>query len=1138
MAPASPILSRSASPRGLSPAPARETPPQKLLRAPSIWGPAIAALAVFVLVSTAFATGTVRPAPPPAPTPRPGEPRPTPDTRPSLSIGGFVLQPPVSPRRSPVAPAPARQAEDPTASRAQPGDLRQPLTERTRSDRREPTVYQSARHRLRSACAAARPRAPLPGPLRRAPAPNRVVPVPSPGQRSSTVRWTTCRLPPGPLRSAAPPRRKPLETALRVDPGASVADRSGSPGSGSRNSDPRTRPAHVTRASRDVVDGPGVGSSAILAAAVLVAVFARPAVSTFEIQRRDRLPPSARFVTFAYEFLLNRAPDATGLATYQRMFDEQGPEAVAAALAQSQEFRDKTATSPAGGSQDRTAAADSIPSRVVSAYEAGITEQLSSSDSLGRIGFVCLIGVCLLAIGWLRNATRQASSAEDDSRIYLPARYIVGLFAALASMAWVTNDLLLGAFGAARFTYIEWLSQVTTVAGSRGLTNVWTPYPQGAQDLIVGLAAVANVVAASLASDVWTSFSVFRILFQFVFLLLPSVLTVAVVASLGRRISSATATLAALGAAFSIAPMYYGFLSANVTDPLPVLLALVAVWCLARERHALAGFAIGAGAALKLFPLLLLPVALVFVDSWKARLRMLIATVVVVLAVFLPPALANVDIFLSPIRWQSGRPAWESLYAFTNWVIAAPHEFRAPYFVDISVGDGFGWVFWGITPRISALVAAVPAGPLRWENLVSFAGAVLIVLVCFTARNRSMLSLVRWCLFSLAGFLFWSTGWSPQYELYVVPFVLLAVRPAGVGLVAALLLEGLTLLEYPVLLPWAYFYGGSVVWIMWAALVGRYILLAWLCVYVVQTEAGLDALSRVGRDRCSRGRTRATARRLFRPSRCCCLPSLQARPPRLERVTAWAQDRHSNQPTPPRLTWIGHFLRATSSLRRVMHRPGPDSRWSTTTRPGSGPSFNVSAAGRSSAIPRRVASPGTALLSQATQRAVLQWSAVTGQVESANVLDLMHEQGLDDDLLRRYQIPPPTDVDEAGLPYETIAARRLEWLDARPAIKKKYCEAPGGADPLVLWGLPTSTAINVSSVGTVYVVRTQRAAFQEWVDGAPWAAPGEVTVVLAGDLAKDFALLPPDSVVPGRPRPLRHTSPSRLPPQNSPVSRK
>lgn len=153
-------------------------------------------------------------------------------------------------------------------------------------------------------------------------------------------------------------------------------------------------------------------------------------------------------------------------------------------------------------------------------------------------------------------------------------------------------------------------------------------------------------------------------------------------------------------------------------------------------------------------------------------------------------------------------------------------------------------------------------------------------------------------------------------------------------------------------------------------------------------------------------------------------------------------------------------------------------------------------------------------LSQATQRAVLQWSPVTGQVEFANVLDLMHDENRDDDLRADKQIPPPQEVDDAGLPYEVIAARRLAWLDARPAIKAKYCGAPGGADPIQLWGLPTSKAVNMSDVGEVYVLRTQRAAFQEWVNGADWAAPGEVTVVLGGDLAKEFSLLPAEALTP------------------------
>ena len=459
-------------------------------------------------------------------------------------------------------------------------------------------------------------------------------------------------------------------------------------------------------------------------------------------------------------------------------------------------------------------------------------------------------------------------------------------------------------------------------------------------------------------------FSVFRILFQFAFLLLPSVLTVAVVASLGRRISPATATIAALGAAFSIAPIYYGFLSANAMEPLPALLALLAVWCLTKDRPTLAGVAIGAGAALKLFPLLLLPVAIVFVDSWKARVRLTLASAAVVLAVTVPPAVANLEVFLSPIRWQSGRPAWESWYAFINWVTSAPHEFRAPYFADISVGDGFGWVFWGITPRISALISPVPAAPLRWENLVGFAGAGLMVLICWSAETRSMLALFRWCLFALAGFMFWSPGWSPQYELYVVPFVLLAVRPPGVGLVAALLLEGLTLLEYPVLLPWAYFYGGSMVWIMWAA-AHRAVHPARLAVRVRGPDRGPS-----GRAARSSARSRRHAQRQRAPP----TPSgrfgsgtapgrrraHQLRPgTEYRRLRQSGCDAPRNRRTLSRRMRTGRSPPATSLVRPGMGRR-PDSPSSTTTSARFWTEFQRLGGWRELGYPRRVASPGTA----------------------------------------------------------------------------------------------------------------------------------------------------------------------------------
>ena len=298
--------------------------------------------------------------------------------------------------------------------------------------------------------------------------------------------------------------------------------------------------------------------------------------------------------------------------------------------------------------------------------------------------------------------------------------------------------------------------------------------------------------------------------------------------------------------AFSVAPIYYGVLTANVTDPLPVLLGLVGVLCLAKGRARVGRLCHRGWDGPEAVPVLLLPVGLVYLASWRSRLVLLLAAGVPIVAALVPPAVANFGVFMSPFHWQTSRPPWESWYAFVNWSISAPHDFRAPYFQDSAVGDAFGWVFWGITPRVAALLTPVPSPAMRWENVVSLVGTLVSLALCALARRdrRTSLSLVRWSLFAFAAFLFWGVGWSPQYELYLVPLIALAVRPTSIGVGVALLLEGLTLLEYPVLLPWAYYYGGSVVWLMWATLLSRYLVLAWLCVYVLEREADFRGLAR------------------------------------------------------------------------------------------------------------------------------------------------------------------------------------------------------------------------------------------------------------------------------------------------------
>lgn len=128
-------------------------------------------------------------------------------------------------------------------------------------------------------------------------------------------------------------------------------------------------------------------------------------------------------------------------------------------------------------------------------------------------------------------------------------------------------------------------------------------------------------------------------------------------------------------------------------------------------------------------------------------------------------------------------------------------------------------------------------------------------------------------------------------------------------------------------------------------------------------------------------------------------------------------------------------------------------------------------------------------VSQAFQRAVLRWRA--DHAELVDVVERVGRTGGDGFMLMEWQVPPRWPI-----PSED----RLAWLDADPAIKAAYLG--GGASR---WGEPTSL---VMDVGNHRALRTERVIFQHWTEDVPWARAGEVTLALAGDLAKEAGLLP------------------------------
>jgi hypothetical protein len=867
------------------------------------------------------------------------------------------------------------------------------------------------------------------------------------------------------------------------------------------------------------------GGAFIVAAslgALLITLLFSPAVNTADLQRRDRLSVEGQFVDATYRYFLGRPADGAGLAEYQALYEREGPRAVALAIIASREFELKHAepsppTDPSG-----------LAASFIQLYDSGGLTSGSPADWPGRVGFVVLIALTAAALVALQHLSwRQLGGSA--LHMYVPRWMIVGLFSALALIWFLNAQALFYAFVPGAIGYAEWLERVASLSMTRGLAHVWTPYPQATPMLLLSLEGVAGVVSSWLHSDVWTSYTLFRWMFQAVFLLVPSILLVSTTYQIGMLMSPAAATLGASLVAFSFAPLYYGITSSLVTDPLPVCVMLLAIWFLLCDRPGWAGTAIGLAGAMKLIPLVLIVPAVVLCGTWRTRWKLVVVPAIVMACVFVPFLVSDADIFWSPFRWQSGRPPWESLYAFVNWLVSAPFEYAQPAFEDLGTGHNFGWVFWGITPPLTALTSAVPQSPPHWENLVAGIGALASLLAVAAARSSGPRAVVRWAMYALAVTFFWSPGWSPQYELYLIPLAALAFESPLVAIGAVVALEVPTFLEYPLLLPWAYFYGGSAVWLAWAATLARYMVLAWLAVYVLRTEASRAALrGRFTTLTAAPGAARVAAafarrRRPLAVHACALLLAgsvlLLPAPVNAQNVSCGPTRA---QPAPPAvslgdLDWRipgGWFFTEASQAPPQgysMIDDGSANMWSEFSRLGGWQVLGFPAS-------QRFVWHGQ--LSQATQRAVLQWSQVTGQVEFANVLDLMHDEGRDADLAAQKQIPPPLDVDEAGLPYETIAANRLAWLDARPAIKSAYCNAPGGSDPLQLWGLPTSKAVNMSpSGGEVYVLRTQRAAFQEWVDGSDFAAPGTVTVVLAGDLAKEFELLPAEAVMPQRAQP-------------------
>jgi hypothetical protein len=255
-------------------------------------------------------------------------------------------------------------------------------------------------------------------------------------------------------------------------------------------------------------------------------------------------------------------------------------------------------------------------------------------------------------------------------------------------------------------------------------------------------------------------------------------------------------------------------------DPWPTVLVLVALVALLRGRRALGLAALGLGVAAKLYPLALVPLAILtrrgraHVPRELAIVTAAALALVVPFAIVAPRGLGHVGWLLvrRPLHVES----------LGGSVLLVAHRLGA-YEPTVYLSIGQSWDLAGTAAKVVALVG----------SLVE-AAALVAVWLLFSRTARGPRELLLAAAAAVVGFVAFGKIFSPQYMVWIaaaVPLALGRVRPFALGATVAALL--LTLYIYDV----GYFdmlRGGRVSWML---LTRNVILVALFCSLVFELAA-------------------------------------------------------------------------------------------------------------------------------------------------------------------------------------------------------------------------------------------------------------------------------------------------------------
>jgi uncharacterized membrane protein len=273
-----------------------------------------------------------------------------------------------------------------------------------------------------------------------------------------------------------------------------------------------------------------------------------------------------------------------------------------------------------------------------------------------------------------------------------------------------------------------------------------------------------------------------------VLMALCGVAAVVLLAALLNRLGLAPQRLWAAVLLFALSPLALGPISLNTYDAWPLLLTLAALLLLVSGRSLPALALLGAAFAAKVYPIVLLPPALIFVwrtGGGRALATRAFAAFIAVAALFIAPFLVVAPHGLvESFRAQAARSLQvESLGG--SLLAAADRLGLYDATVVHRTGHAISYDLVGSLPDVLAVLSSV-------AQLLAVLAVAWVYLRGRCDAYRTALAFAA----AIAGFLAFTRFFSPQYLVWLIPFVFVLDPPAWLLAAAALVLAQIWFFHY------------------------------------------------------------------------------------------------------------------------------------------------------------------------------------------------------------------------------------------------------------------------------------------------------------------------------------------------------